>query len=255
MKKLKISVLTLGAAGLLVLFAFLPSFISSVLDIRLGDHISYSDMTSIQLDVGGGQSDNSIMEKLAFLSVAETANTTPDQMTMHDNQVMEAVDAFLQQLETAGVYQWVEPTKTSVQPKLLYDLSDPSRHLLVWSVSMIYKQSPSQVMMLDVDDATGKILSFSYSIYKEYEMDGVWERNKAVADIVTDIYFAHLGLEDYARAAEGSQSVNGEEVYESKEVDGGVTEVIYSFESQSFGVIHAHFTVDGAGSFHLTFLN
>lgn len=250
MKKLKIPVLILLTLGLLILFALLPKLISSALDIRLSQTPSFSDMFSIQLNLSQKQEMSSI-DKLAFLSTAEFANASQDQMTMSENDVSDHVYAFLLQCEAAGIFQVFEPSTVSMQPKLVYDLSDPSKHILVWTVTMIYEKDPSQSLLLDVDDETGQILSVKYSIYQQYVMDGVWERNKAVIDAITDLYFSQLGLLDKATEIENSATDAGT-MYEYKEVDGGVTEVIFVFASPSFGEVLVQFNVDGAGGFQTT---
>ena len=255
MRKQKITVLFFGAAAMIVLFALLPRLIVSTLDWKLSKTHTYSDMRSIQLNMVT-QQNFSPLDKLAFLSAAEIANTTQDRMTMDENKVMEIVSAFMRQCEATGILQWFAPSTVSIQPKLLYDLSDPATHLLVWTVTMLYEADPNQVLLMDVDDETGKILCFSYNIYQKYSMDGIWEQNKAIMDAITHIYFDQFGLTDYATELQNAPSVNGNTdagtSYEYKEVDGGVTEVIYTFDTPSFGQYHFQFTVDGAGGFTLT---
>lgn len=251
MKKLKIPVLILLTIGFLILFALLPKLMSSVLDIRLSKTPSYSSMLSIQLNEYVEQQEFSSLDKLAFISTAETANASQDQMTMSERAVSDHVYAFMQQCEAAGIFQMFEPSTIFMQPKLLYDLSDPSKHILVWAVTILYKDEPSQSLLLDVDDETGQILCVMYSIYQNYVMDGVWERNKAVLNVITELYFSQLGLSYEAAEIENSATDAGS-LYEYKEVDGGVTEVIYIFNSPSFGKFLVQFNVDGAGGFQTT---
>ena len=251
MRKLKIPVLILVTLGLLLLFALLPQLASSVLDSRLSQTPVFSDMFSIQLNTGIEQQALSAIDKLAFLSVAEATNTTQDQMTMTENEVNDAVNAFLIECEAAGIFYPFEPSSVSFQPKLLYDLSDSTNHILVWTVTMLYKGEPSQRLMLDVEDETGQILSISYANYQEYEMDGVWERNKTVADALTDLYFTQLGLLDVSEEIKVN-ATDSDIIYDYNEVDGGVTEVIYVFEGSAYGEFFVQFTVDGAGGFQTT---
>lgn len=253
MKKLKIPVLILVALGLLLLFALLPKLISFALDIRLSQTPNFSDMLSIQLNIGTQPQALSAMEKLAFLSVAETTNTTQDQMTMNEDEVNGAVSAFLYQCEAAGIFQPFEPSTVAMQPKLLYDLADPSKHMFVWTVTMLYKKEPNQRLLMDVDDETGQILCITYANYQEYSMDGVWERNKTVVDAITDIYFTQMGLLDTAEEVVNAATDAGS-IYDYNEVDGGVTEVIYAFEDSAYGKFIVQFTVDGAGGFSTSFL-
>lgn len=253
MKKLKIPILILVTLGLLLFFALLPKLISFALDMRLSKTPNFSEMLSIQLNTGTQSQAFSAMDKLAFLSVAEATDTTQDQMTMNEDAVTDAVSAFMYQCEAAGIFQPFEPSTVTMQPKLLYDLTDPSKHMFVWTVTMLYKDKgePSQRLGLDVDDETGQILCIIYGNYQEYSMNGVWERNKTVADAFTDIYFTQLGLLDTAEEVENTATDAGS-IYEYKEVDGGVTEVIYTFEDSAYGKFIVQFTVDGAGGFQTT---
>ena len=246
MKNLKIPVLVFLTLGILILFALLPSLISSVLDIRLNKIPTFSDMLSIQLNTQ--QQTFTAIDKLAFLSVAEVTDTTQDQMSMSEDEVADAVNAFMSQCEAAGIFQPFEPSTGAMAPKLCYDLSDPSKHMFVWAVTMIYKKEPNQVLRLDVDDETGQILCITYGNYQEYSMDGVWERNKTVVDAFTDIYFTQLGLFDTAEEVENT-ATDAESIYDYNEVDGGVTEVVYVFRNTLYGEFIIQFTVDGAGGF------
>lgn len=252
MKKLTIPVLLLITIVLLILFALLPKLISCALDIKLSQTPSYSDMLSIQLNMDTEQS-LSTLDKLAFLSVAETTNTTQDQMSMTEDEAIAAVYAFMDQCEAAGIFQRFEPSTVSMQAKLLYDLSDSSKHMFIWTVTMHYKSEPHQSLLVDVDDETGQILCVSYSNYQEYSMDGVWERNKTVVDAIIDIYFTQLGLSDIAGRDE-NMATDVAFDYNYNEVDGGVTEAIYVFPDSLYGEFIVQFTVDGAGGFSTSFL-
>ncbi len=243
MNKLKIPVLILTTLSLLILFALLPKLISSVLDIRLSQTPAYSDIFSFNLSADRRK--YTAADKLALLGSAETANATQNQMAMDEGEVNDSVYAFMQQCEAAGIFQMFEPSTVSMQPKLLYDLSDSSKHILVWTVTMLYKGEPSQSLLLDVDDETGQILCVKYNIYQPYVMDGVWERNKTVIDTLTNLYFSELELSEAANSALGNGAFS--------QVDGGVTEVVYTFDSPAFGRVHMQLTADGAGGFMTTF--
>ena len=172
---------------------------------------------------------------------------------MSEDEVTDAVSAFMSQCEAAGIFQPFEPSSVSISPKLHYDLKDPSKHMFVWFVTILYKQEPNQVLRLDVDDETGQILCITYGNYQEYSMDGVWERNKTVVDVFTDIYFTQLGLLDTAEEVE-STATNAESIYDYNEVDGGVTEAVYVFRNSLDDEFIIQFTVDGAGGFSNTIL-
>lgn len=251
MRKLKIPVLILLTLGFLILFALLPKLISAASDMRLSQTPNFSEMLSIQLNIGTQSQAFSAMDKLAFLSVAEVTDTTQDQMTINEDEVTDAVSAFMSQCEAAGIFQPFEPSTVSMSPKLCYDLTDPSKHMFIWTVTMLYKKEPNQVLRMDIDDETGQILCITYGNYQEYTMDGVWERNKTVADVFADIYFSQFGLYEVAKEIENSATDSGS-MYQYNEVDGGVTEVIYTFEDSACGKFFIQFTVDGAGGFFTT---
>lgn len=248
MKKLKIPILILVTLALLLFFALLPKLFSFALDMRLSQMPKFSEMLSIQLNTGTQPQAFSALDKLAFLSVAEVTDTSQDQMTMNEDEVTDAVSAFMSQCEAAGIFQPFEPSTVSMQPKLHYDLKDPSKHMFVWFVTILYKKEPNQVLRLDVDDETGQILCITYGNYQEYSMEGVWERNKTVLDAFTDIYFTQLGIMDTAEEVE-STVTNAESIYDYNEVDGGVTEAVYVFRNSLDDEFIIQFTVDGAGGF------
>ena len=258
MNKLKILIAVVLSLALILTGAYLPKLIASALDNKLSQTPSYSDMQSIQLDVGKEQR-LAVLDKLALLGIVETANTVPAQMNMDENQVKDAVYAFMQQCETAGILQLFDSYTTSIHPKLLYDLTNPANYIFVWTVSMFYEgDSCHQYFLCDVDDQTGQILCVSYDIYnKPYEMDGVWERNRAVVDAITDLYFDQFGLTSTANNIENAPTVDGGiesgALYDYREVDGGVTEVVYTFDSPSFGEFHIQFNIDGAGGYMISF--
>ncbi|MBQ8831488.1 MAG: hypothetical protein IJ017_07805 [Oscillospiraceae bacterium] len=233
---------------LLLLCAVLPKFVSSIIDIKSGQSPSYTDMVTIQLDLRGNSFTTT--DKLALMCTAEATNISQDQMTMSEDDVHAAVTTFLKQLESAGIFSGFEPTVLSIQPKLMFDLTDSSQHIAVWTVSFTCDEKPYQSLLLDIDDETGQILCVSYNIYRSYEMETVWEHNAMVIDALTDIYFSQLGLVEAMNTA----AINSEQIYDYNEVDGGVTEAVYMFESPLFGEFYIQFTVDGAGGFSTVFL-
>ena len=255
MKKLNISLTLAITLGLLIVCAYLPQLVSSALDTQSGKAPSYNEMHSIQLDLSSGQNILPIMGKLTLLRDAETvnlSNLSPSQTAIAEEEVYEAVDGFMQECESAGIFEWFEPSHLSMRPKLCFDSSDASNHLIYWTVTMINENEPNQTLLLDVDDETGKILCVTFRIYRSYSMDGVWERNKVVMDHFTDLYFGQLGLLEAAEAAEATASISG--TYEYLEIDGGVSNAIYDFTDASYGKIRIQFDVDGAGGFMITFL-
>ena len=249
MNKLKMPLAIVLTVVLLLLCAALPKFVSLIIDIKSGQSPSYTDMATVQLDLSSNSSFTTT-DKLALMCTAEATNISPDQMTMTEDDVHAAVTAFLKQLESSGIFSGFEPTVLSIQPKLMFNLSDSSQHIAVWTVSFTCDDEPYQSLLLDVDDETGQILSVSYNIYQSYEMETVWEHNAVVLRILAEVYFSQLGLGEGMNVA----AINTEQIYDYNEVDGGVTEAVYMFESPLFGEFYIQFTVDGAGGFSTIFL-
>ena len=252
MKKLKIPVAIIITQGLLHIFACLPKIVSGILDYRSGKAPSYNNILSVKLDISQDRQELSFTDKLLLLKDAQTVNLNQSQATMTEGEVEGAITAFLQQCESAGIYEAFEPTYVSMQPKLMYDLSDSSKHLVVWTVTMMNNKEPNQTLLFDVDDETGAILCMTYNIYRSYTMDDVWERNKLVMDRFVDLYFYQLGMAEAADAAETNPSYDVG--YEYKEVDGGVSEAIYTFTDATIETFAVQITVDGAGGFMIPIL-
>lgn len=240
-------------AGFLAVLAFLHQIVSCVLDGKTEKQPSYNDMHSVSLDINNGEATLTYKQMIALLADAKTVDLSPDQTTMTEQEVNAAVTKFLEECEEAGIFEQFTPTHCSILPKLLYDPSDFSKHLVVWTVTMTNKKSPNQALLLDVDDDTGKILCVSYDIYRSYTMENVWEQNKTLLECFTDLYFAQFEMAEAAEAARSGAFTDSGIYYEYKEVDGGVTEVIYSFSDAEYGVVQIQFIVNGAGGFMITY--
>lgn len=247
MKKLKLPLMIVLTVALLCMFACLPKLISDISDTQREGISSYNEILSVQLDITQEAGTMSYADKLFLLKDAQAADVKQSQASMTETQVEAAVLAFLNDLEYAGIYEPFVPTYMFMQPKLMYDLSDASRHLVVWSVTMINKEAPSQSLLLDVDDETGTVLCISYSIYRSYTMDEVWERNSKVVDRFTELYFEKLDMTELAVAARIDD-------YEYNEIDGGVTEAIYTFLNADDQALTVRITVDGAGGIRVSLL-
>lgn len=252
MKKLKIPLAIILTLGLLYVFACLPGIVSGILDLHFGKTPSYNDMLTVKLDLSQDHQEMRFPEKLLLLRDAQPVKIDPSQATMPEGDVEDIVNAFLQLCENAGIYESFKPSHMYMQAKLMYDFSDASKHLVIWTVTMINKNEPNQNVVIDVDDETGKILCIKYNIYRSYSMDDVWERNKVVMERFAKLYFDQLGMPTITDAAGSNPSfVAG---YEYGEIDGGVSEAIYTLADSEIGEFAIHITVDGAGGFRITIL-
>ena len=237
MKKLKIPLLIIVSLGLLLVFALLPKLVSRALDAHRGKTPSYSDIKSLELELSPRNEGLSDLDKLSLLARAEALNLRQDQMSMTQAEVEEVITAHLSRMDTLGLCQAFEPATYSLQPKLMYDLSDAANNFALWTASFV---SPHVTLLLDVDDETGNILCISYHIKESFSMDGVWARNQAVAEKLTEFYFSQFGLLETARDLCFS---------DYREVDGGVTEVIYTFHGFTPETFQIQFNIEGTGGF------
>lgn len=246
MKKLKIPMLILLTLGLLLLFACLPGIIAAVSDFQAGKRPACRDIRSVRLDISQ-DGPLSFQDKLSLLKDAQVVDLDQSQATMTEAEVEEAVTVFLQNCESAGVIEPFVPTRLSMQPKLVYDYYDPSSYLVVWSVTILSKKEPNRFLLLDVDDETGVILSISYNVSRSFPMEGVWERNKAVMDRFVSLYFDQLGIPEVTAAPPDTG-------FAYKEVDGGVSEAVYTFSNSKGETFTILITVDGAGGISVAIL-
>jgi len=248
MVKKNIPVILAVTLLLLLAFACLPMLVSAILDAEKTP--SYNDIRSVKLDISQEGQDLGFTDKLILLGNAQTVDIDQDQAVMTEAEVAAAVSKFLQKLENAGIYAPFSPTHTSYQPKLMYDLSDSARYTVVWTVTMTNKKAPNQSLMLDVDDQTGVILCVNYSIYRSFSMDGVWERNRNLADRFSELYFEQLGIIRESDTAETNS--NYSIAFEYGDVDGGVSEAIYRLSDSGTERLTVLITVDGAGGFRIS---
>ena len=243
MRTLKIPILLLATLILLLAFALLPKLIFQALDTKIEQNTVYSDMQSVELELSAGYSSLSIPEKLAILAHASAADMKPDQMSMTEQEAQEVITAHLSRMDSLGLCPAFEPDTYNLQPKLMYDIYDASKNFSLWTVTFV---SPVVTLLLDVDDETGAILCISLHIKESFSMNGVWERNKALMDTLTNFFFSQFGLLEYAKELCFS---------DYREVDGGVSEAYYTFtpmDTEHFGV---QFNVDGAGGLNIYFFS
>lgn len=225
--------------AVLVAFAALPKLISSHMD-HSANMPSYHTMSPLRLNRDSNRRTLTTLEKLAFLSYAQALDITPDQATMTEDALLESVYKHMSDYEAAGIFAWFEAVQMSIQPKLLYDPADSARNTVIWTVTLIGEKGESQqTLLLDVDDETGNILCIAYHVYGSFSMEGIWEKNKAVMECFTDLYFSQLGLQADINVSRT--------VAEYQEWDGGGTDVTYTFEDDTYGTVFIQFTVDGAG--------
>ena len=233
MKKILIAL----TAVFLAVIAALPVIVGAVMDSNAP--VGYSPMQSVKLDISQNPK-LSYLEKLHLFSYTQAVDIQENQASMTEEEAISAAISAMQPYVDAGIFEWFEPDHHSAVPKLAVDTKDTSRYVVHWSVTFIHKKDPTQNLMLDIDDESGKILGIRYDRYTSFSMDGVWERNQAIMDAFTAIYFSQLGLTEEAAQVE----------YQYLERDGGVSCAQYHFPE-----LQIDFYVDGTGGFYVVFWN
>lgn len=246
MKKMKTPLLILLTIMILIACASLPAIAASVQDSATVNNSGYSGMKSMKLDIYEEKESIPMMGKLELISNMETINIDPSQASMTEEEVFKAAEEQMKAYEAAGIFQWFDVTLRSAEPRLGIDLKDANNFIVYWTVSFVNEYGQGQWLNLNIDDETGRILCIYYGVYGSYTMDGVWQRNKAIMDAFTDIYFSQLGLTD---AKEYAESI--EAGYGYFELDGGVSSAMYSFGDVIYGEINLEFYVEGPGGFYL----
>ena len=249
MRNLKTSFLILLTILLLAGFAALPVIAASLQDSSVVNQSGYQQMQTIKLDYGNEKETLPIMGKLALFTIMQTIDIDASQASMTEEEAFLAAETQMKAYEEAGIFQWFDVALRSAAPKLGIDPNDATNYVVFWTVTYISEKSQNQTLLLDIDDATGKILSIRHEVYESYSMDGVWERNKKIMNEFTSIYFSQLGM-----TAE-KESAESEVRFEYYERDGGVSNALYSFGDVTYGEISIDFYVEGAGGFYLYFPN
>lgn len=243
-----IPILILFTVILLIAGASLPAIAASVQDSTTVNHSGYGQMKSMELEFAEEKETLPMMGKLALLGHMECVDIDPSQASMTEEEVFAAAEASMEAYIDAGIFQWFDVTLRSAVPKLGVDLNDVNNYIVLWTVSFVDEVDQSCVLLLDIDDETGKILSIHYGVYDSYSMDGVWKHNKVIMDNFTDIYFSQLGMTE---AKEYVESVDAGVAYFQR--DGGISSALYSFGDAVYGEINMEFYVEGAGGFYLYF--
>ncbi len=248
MKKCKTPILLLVTLLLLGITASLPNITAAIFDRATVDHVGYSEMKALELELSEEREYLPMMGKLAMFGDMQSVDIDPLQASMTEEDVLAAAESAMEAYVQAGIFAWFDATLCTAVPKLGIDASDTSRYFIYWTITYTNAYDPSRALTLDVDDETGKILCIRYEVYDSYTMKDVWKRNEAVMEQFTDIYFSQLGLTEavaYARATEA-----GCTYYER---DGGVSDAQYSFGDALYGEVNIGFCVEGAGGFYVVF--
>lgn len=239
----------------LIAGAFLPAIAAWVLDTG-GAKVSTAPMQSMELEVSEDepQSSNEVREpadltaKLMLAGRMYTVPITEDAAVMTRQEVLEAAEQAMAEYIDAGVFEWFNVTDTNAEPVLGLDAENPEEYMTFWSLYYANEEAPYQVLRLYIDDETGRVLYIKYEKYGSFSMDGIWERNRAVLDTVTTVFFRQAGLSEVKEYAD-SMGV-GVEVMET---DGGVTCMRYSMGDVTYGELTIEFYATGTGAFEVYF--
>lgn len=244
MRKLKIPLLILLTIVLLIAGASLPTIVAAVQDRVTVDHSGFGDMPSIELTLSRDKDSMDAAEKLLLLAADNRIYISEAEANMTADDALTALCAEMDRYIDAGIFEWFDASSISCEPFICIDTNDTQRYNIFWTITMINKNEPYQVLMADMDDETGVIYSLRYEAYQEYALNGVWERNETVMDAFTDLYFQALG---WTEAAEYARSTGIG--YEYLELDGEVSCARYSFGDTQYGEINMEFYVYGSGGF------
>lgn len=256
MKKLKIILSLAATVTLVLLCAGLPKLVSVLVDVRAGKKPVYNNMQSVELELNEANGNLPIMAKLSLWANGKTMTISAASATKTEDEIKFCAEEFMDSCRKAGLYQGFTPEKETVSTKLIYDVSDSSKSMVVWRY-FAYRNEPkaadaetSEVRTLElmIDDETGKVLSVTYDHYGiEYSQDDIWEQNRKRASQLTDLYFTHLGLVDSLGNAKDSLEI----VYEYLQMDMGVTEVRYTISDPTWGTVPVYFVVGQTDTFRV----
>ena len=247
MKKLKIFLAVVAALGMVLLCANLPRLTATFIDAQAGNSPVYNDIHSVELELKEEKDMLPIFGKLSLCATGETAYIEEFHAQKTEKEIKDYVYTFMDACQRAGFYQNFTPSTEVVRTWLLYDVGDPSNAIVIWTY-FAFLGDPCQELEIMIDDETGKILSLAYEIYNvPYSTDGIWERNRKIVEPLADLYFEHLGLSEYAEAAEAAPGT----LYRYMEIDFGVTDVYYTLSDPTYGTLEVLFDVGGAGTFRV----
>lgn len=257
MKKLKIILSLAATVTLVLLCASLPKLVSVLVDVRAGKKPVYNNMQSVELELNEANGNLPIMAKLSLWANGKTMTISAAGATKTEEEIKFCAEEFMDSCRKAGLYQYFTPEKETVSTKLIYDVSDSSKSMVVWRY-FAYRNEPkavdaetSEVRTLEllIDDETGKVLSVTYDHYgiAYSQDDAYWEQNRKRASLLTNLYLTHLGLID----SYGNTMDSREIVYGYQEVDMGVIEGSCTVSDPTWGTVSINFVVGGVDTFRV----
>lgn len=258
MKKLKVILLLIATLALVILCACLPKLTAVYIDGEAENVAVYRDMQPVELEVKEGTTAFSMLEKLSLYANGQSVDIKSANATKEEAEIKTCVETFLDKCQATGIYEGIDPSSATISTKLVYDVADPAKSLVVWRYYATKLESAkdsqtqqTEIRGLDVivDDETGKILSVSFEHYGAgYSQDGIWDRNRKRVNLLADLYFAQLELSEKADIAEASMG----KLYEYVETDAGMTQVHYTILDPACGGIKITFEVGGVDNFRAT---
>ena len=248
----RIWMLLLLTGVLLVAGAFLPRISFFIQDRMAGQYIGYSSMQALNLEMISSQDTTMpVMAKLASFRNMETMAISPAQASMTEEQALSAAESQMEDYIQADLFQWFDWTSRTVQPRIGFRLADwdqTTTFFVYWNVCFVNEGDPYQMLNLDIDDETGKILRIHYETLEDYTTDSFWDRNRERMEAFTEIYFRQLDLTEKAEYAATAGAG-----YAYWDRDGDVSCARYSLVDEQFGRTTLEFYVNGAGSLMVIF--
>lgn len=164
MSKLKYVLVGCLAAVLIISISVLPFGISAFMDRTYQNKSHFSDMDTVQLNLGGDPSELSAIQKLLLVGYGKTTELPEDQATLAPKQVQQFIVDNLQRYTEDGLISGSvnDLVMVSCKPVLYYDEDMTEQYNIFWVVAMS-ASAPSQSLNLLVDDSTGSIYQIAYS--------------------------------------------------------------------------------------------
>lgn len=182
-------------AALLVGGAFLPKGADLLLDGNKSDGVAYTELRTVELNLKQDEAGapEGFEAKLALYGGMYTVPVGEEAASLSREQALAAAVGELTAYMDAGLMAWCDFTYQSLELYIGIDPLEPNNNNLFWTVSFVEEGEPYSSIFLHLDDETGKILYLTYDSqlvnYDEAE-------RQRVAELVPELYFTALGMED-----------------------------------------------------------
>ena len=240
MKKWITPLVLLMTVALLVGLAFLPALVGAIRDAGAANTPGSASVHSLALDMGEKTASLTIPQKMTAMLCGEVSNIVPALASMTESQVQEAVlEGLKPYMEVAFLPRW-QHVDLQCQPMIAVSWQDPNHYLLFWSVTLtaVGEDYSKHLLILQVDDETGLILSMDYMGLKpEPTVNGA-----QLVESLAQIWLAQNGIEDAAPVTAVGQSVG----------TSNFAKCVYYLKDES-SPLYVYFLAENDGTFGMWF--